>query len=542
MSLIRLNRYLLRQSTKCYSTAVTQNEEYTAVPHYPPILDPSPEKVRERRKQSEHDEIKSVKTIEEKQIKLNMPRYYGFKCYEFHEDVIPYDNLKLAQHITRTHLKIDNNLSDYYKDINVDSIAENLKAKFEDALTIELDGYKTRTSKLDLSPNELENIITAQIVKQVNRAIMNNMVQDYSHLLDVQVDVEPRLEAFWFAGGMNPPKNIKKYRTGKGQDFRKHTENDPTDRLIAYDGKPLLTLRSCIPLKPLMSYQEANIEDLEVPKWRFDPRVVGTMTKHSHMANIPGFWPGDPHHFGVLSYHKRGHIINRPYNDLEDDKEALHRQAILQSFAWLHSQANYQGFTTFNDITYPIVTQSVITNGQVWSFYSYQMNTMLVHGTNIDTNPKVNICYATPEVKLFEEFKDGKLVGFNDDVLKMLLRFYANVPEERMGVNLHPYLSQSEKTIADYTDVEKREWLEREYKFLVSHRPRYKLGYEVYNWEKIYKVDFKTRPMEPRRRPFELMQKPSNRRLDDRKPFYIPRALRPDLPRNKGRDAKEYFP
>lgn len=235
-------------------------------------------------------------------------------------------------------------------------------------------------------------------------------------------------------------------------------------------------------------------------------------------------------------------MVERKYDDETERKDAIHRQGILGSFAWLNAQANYLGFTTFNDITYPLVTQSVVTNGRLWSFYVYQLNTVLLHSTNTKENPKRNICWATPELKLFESVEDDKIVGFNTDVLKNLLKFYANVPQERLGLNMRPYLSQEEKIAADYKDDDKREWLEREYKYLVSNRPRYKLEYEVYNWEKIYKIDHKTRIMEPRRRPFEIFQKPSNRKLNERKPFYVPKKLRPHLPKRLGRDAKEYFP
>lgn len=167
---------------------------------------------------------------------------------------------------------------------------------------------------------------------------------------------------------------------------------------------------------------------------------------------------------------------------------------------------------------------------------------MLIHGKNVDENPKRNICWATPEMKLYDSVADGKLIGFNDDVLKVLLKFYANQPAQRLGVNLTPYLKHKEKVVADYEDADKREWLEREYKFLVSNRPRLVDIDEVYHWEKIYKIDNKTRFMEKRLRFFELFQKPQDRRLDDRLGKYIPRALRPELPRHKGRRAKEYWP
>lgn len=151
-------------------------------------------------------------------------------------------------------------------------------------------------------------------------------------------------------------------------------------------------------------------------------------------------------------------------------------------------------------------------------------------------------------------------MGLNEDVLKMLLQFYGNAPAERLGINMRPYLSQEEQLVADYEvsvwtfwvagfnkvgwlqDDDKRQWLEREYKYIMANRPRHRPMDELFAWEKIYKVDHKTRPMEKRLRYFELFQKPWTRQLNERLAEYIPKACRPELPKYKGRRAKEYWP
>ncbi|KAI4458469.1 mitochondrial 28s ribosomal protein s30/p52 pro-apototic protein [Holotrichia oblita] len=544
MSLIRIPRNITKKLPIChkFSTAVLNNEEYTTTPNYPPILDLSYEKVQERKKESNYEEIKAVKTIEEKQIKLNMPKYYGFKCYMFNDEKIPYGQLPLIQHITKTHLIVKDQLPDYYNQINVDTLVNDIKKDIEEVLVIEYNHYRRKHEVLneDIDITAQDKLLTSSICRQINRSLINNLSNTYAHLKQLQIDLDQRIESFWFASGMDPPENIKRYRLG--EKWREHTENEPTNRAMQYTGTSMISLRSKLPLLPIVPHSEAVNEDLKIPYFKYDPRVVGTITTHRHITNIPGFWPGDKYEYGLLSYHPRSYLIGRNYNDPLDNTESLHRQALLSCFGWLNAQANYLGFTTFNDITYPLVTQSAITNGQTWSFYVYQLNTILNHSKHVRENPKRNICWATPEMKLFEEIKDGKVVGFNDETLKMLIRYYANTPEERLGVNMKPYLNNEEKVCADYKDDDKRNWLEKEYKFLMANRPRYKEFYEVHHWEKIYKIDHQTRPNEARRRPFELNQKPSNRRLDHRQPAYIPRALRPDLPRNKGRYAKEYFP
>ncbi|CAG9818018.1 unnamed protein product [Phaedon cochleariae] len=528
---------------RCFATALPNDEEYTATPHYPPILDMSFEKKLERKKVAKHEEIKAVKTVEEKQIKLNMPRFYGFKSYMLNEDYCPYNNLGLAQHVTRTHLIVNNELPEYYKNIDVSGVALNLKSEIEEAIAVEIDGYKRENdfTNDDLTKVEMENLTSSLIVKQLNRIIKNEMSTSHPHMKNAQIDYEPRIESTWLAGGMDAPERVKSVR--RGRPWTKHMEDDPVDRLMVFVGSPCMTVRSELPLPPIVSRDEAENAELEVPFFRLDPRAVGNKTEFRHIANTPGFWPGDPHKFGLLSYHNRGYLHNRKhYQDPQDDKEAVHRQAIIASFGWLQAQANFLGFNTYNDITYPLVTQTVITDGKVWSFYAYQLNTIVFHTMYVNENPKRNICWGTEELNLYDRVENGKLEGFNDQVLELLLKFYCNVPESRLGINLTPYLNHEEKVIADYADDDKRQWLEREYKFLVSNRPRFKLDYEVYSWEKIYKIDNKTRHMDKKLRPFELLQDPFKRTLDDRQPIYIPRKFRPHLPRHKGKYAKEYFP
>lgn len=100
------------------------------------------------------------------------------------------------------------------------------------------------------------------------------------------MDYDPRIESFWFAGGMDPPEHIKSCR--KGIDWLKHMENDPVDRAIQYLGVPILTLRANQPLQPIISLGEAENPDLEVPFCKYDPRVFWTETTFRHGVNLPG--------------------------------------------------------------------------------------------------------------------------------------------------------------------------------------------------------------------------------------------------------------
>lgn len=319
---------------------------------------------------------------------------------------------------------------------------------------------------------------------------------------------------------------------------------------ICNQGKPILQIRNHLPLPPVIDgFKDEAFDVEEVPKPRNDPQAIGYRRVYQHVKTIPGFWPGSEHEFGQLCYHNR-HTYKVKYNtvnciDEEDKKNALKAQAILNSFGWLVGQAYYQGFSTFNDLTYPLTTQTIITDGQYWSFYVYQLNTTVFETVYFDRNRRTNKCWGTDELKLFEEIdSNGKVIGFNDDVLRYLVQFYLAEPKER-NIEMKPYLDKEEQTIADIDHLERREFLEKLYKHLMSGRPRHRtdLAPEVYLWEWIYKIKFQTRPMDPRLRFFELNQDPWDRRLDEHTPKYIPRIKRiGGYHDKKNKWEKTYYP
>jgi len=74
----------------------------------------------------------------------------------------------------------------------------------------------------------------------------------------------------------------------------------------------------------------------------------------------------------------------------------------------------FVGFTICNEITYPLVNQSIITNGKTWSFYMYQLNTMRFFKSQDDINSPVapsNICWGTKQTELFHDITDNHIVG-----------------------------------------------------------------------------------------------------------------------------------
>ncbi|XP_050349705.1 28S ribosomal protein S30, mitochondrial [Nymphalis io] len=547
MRLLRINGTfpkLRKLIYRRYAQAIQAEEsEYTEAPVYPPILDMSLQARKLREREAVHKKIEKINTVEEKQIALNMPRYYGWKCVILNDDKVPYNALPLVQHYTRTSFNYLDKLPDIYSQSSTvaDAVVQEIKPYIEECIAIENEGVEHKFATIVDKPEQqqIENAKTRNVVRQINRIISNNLTDKVSHILSSQVDYDPRHEAFWFVGGVDVPNNVVNWR--KKFKWLKDRAHESLDRPVQYLGSPLLTIRNQFPLKPVIPYSEAENPEFKVPSYSCVPETLGYYSNYRHGTNIPGFWPGDCDEFGLLSYHGRGHLLDRSesYGE-EDNLEALHCQAIKASFGWLLAQANYKGFTTYNDLTYPLVTQAIITNGHLMSFYVYQLNTITMHSDKVDNNPKYNICFGTKPLPLYDSIEDGKVKGLNEGVLKMLVQFYLNGPEER-DHDMAPFLGKEEQIIADIEDDNRRCWLESTYKHIVSNRPKHFLPPELYLWEKIYKIKFNTRFFEAKRKPFEFDINPFNRRLDEHLPPYIPKVLRP-YPRSKKKFETTYYP
>ena len=525
---------------RCNSTISTE----TSTIAYPPILDLS-YKVRVRRKEEIwYEKIKKLETVEEKLYGINMPRYYGWKSLYLKERHVLCNSLDHAQYITRTHVVNNHELPDFYNNVitseQLDAVIQIVKNHIENILGFE---YYNRLREQEITEKTAENKKKLQddlingIVYQINRILLATLSSNLPHLMKAQVDYEPRVEAFWFIGGIDPPTLIRKTRANS-----KHLKayaDDPVNMPVQYFGSPILQLRHQFPLKEIVPLNECKNLELNVPEFKFDPRTIGHTFSYKHATCIPGFWPGDPDEFGLLSYHN----INNSRNSELYYEDSYIVQAIFASYGWLLSQASYQGFSTVYDITYPLTSQTVFTNGQEWSFCVYQLNTTLVHSEHVDQNPKRNMCWVTKPMKLFDTIEEGKVHGFNEDVLRTLIKFYVNMPEERLNVDMKPYLGKTVKYLADIENRDRRVFLERGFKHISSNRPKHYLMPEMYAWQKIYMVDHKTRPMDKKRDPWQFGYKPTKRRLDDHLPLYVPKCLRAN-PKKKRVDrwAKTYYP
>lgn len=119
-------------------------DEYTEKPEYPEILDVSEAAVKRRKFYAEHEELKNVTTIEGKILKINMPRYYGWKSYFLGDKFnYPYDCLPYIQHYTRTLIK-EGIPAEYYKisTETEDKLVAEIRGLIEDSIVFQHQGYR----------------------------------------------------------------------------------------------------------------------------------------------------------------------------------------------------------------------------------------------------------------------------------------------------------------------------------------------------------------------------------------------------------------
>lgn len=176
------------------------------------------------------------------------------------------------------------------------------------------------------------------VSQQINRILTTHLAPNYNHLIEAQMDIEPRREAFWFFGGFELPYEMVKKR----KNAREEVKDEPINQNLQYIGHPIFQLRHNLPLKEIISLEESENPSLEIPVESKDPRQYELFSERRRATIIPGFWPGDHSEFGIISYHNRGHLQTRPKH-FNDEEDALKTQAVLGSFSWLYGQACYQG-------------------------------------------------------------------------------------------------------------------------------------------------------------------------------------------------------
>ncbi|GAB6018996.1 mitochondrial ribosomal protein, S30 [Chamberlinius hualienensis] len=437
------------------SQSVFRNEDipsdYREVPEYPKCFDTTPAGRQRKIRQGWYDRVLDAPTVEEKYLQFWPAKYNRYLAQMFTPITVfrSYNTLPLVKYATRTHFL--EGLPSEDDPIAVDAIVEHITPYVITAVKTAFENYKSYSNNPGKEHfdqlMQIDKLRGQMMIDQVHRIISLFIGQQHLHVRQSQVDYEPRIDSFWFGGGFpstyfERALRHKKYLAGD--------INAPMNLTFQFKGNHYMNIRNEDPLPPFVDVNDALCTATEENRnFETSPNAYGFFHDFRYPSMVPGFWPGEPCGFGTLSFLTREYALNSAkLFGVDSIQDTLHSYGVISSFGWLLGLAFDKGFTPYQDLTYPITTQTVITNGQMWSFYNYQLNTICFSNDFINDKYR-NVCWGTNEMKLFDSVTDEGVHGFNPAVLKCLVRMYLNSPQSRVGVSLKPYL----KDVSHASDV-----------------------------------------------------------------------------------------
>ena len=131
-----IRRFLVRRSFSLNVRDVNQDDQIES--DYPPVLDTSYKATKNRETERWHKLIQNLPTAQEKQLELNMSRYYGHWSCQLSSHDVHYNHAEFVQFATRSN--IVEAWPDAYinLDTQVNKFLPSLKKKIEDILILEL--------------------------------------------------------------------------------------------------------------------------------------------------------------------------------------------------------------------------------------------------------------------------------------------------------------------------------------------------------------------------------------------------------------------
>jgi len=578
--LLSSSRWLLRR--KCSTNHLTLTlrslhgpqwkNEFTDQPNYPkiPQFKSKEEKCIAKTKES----VKQLGTVEEKMYQINRPKYYGWYSYMIRPDYVAADLLGFSQFATWT--RVQNGLPDYFQQPKLEEesskIISEIGGLIEQVILNEAcyrqPSHLVSNDKLPLreknvtgpgmrSPIFEENDSSRAVIKRIHEIIQSHLALSHQHLKDSVEDYDARNESFWFRGGVQPDQSMRRKRKGimdkmkekklKGErivEFAEGYLESPYERSLQIKHSSVVQVRHELPLDEFISRDDPLCTEIKVPIVDFDPRAFGLRAKCQHGTNIPGYWPEDSHQQGLLAYHTRVNgynskcVMNSSLHDEQVTREQDVSKGILTNFSWLLPQACHLGFSPLNELTYPLTSQSVNTDGRKWSFFAYQMNTCDLSHNDMSEHTHQNVLWTQPPVDLYSKVEDGKVVSYDPDCLKPLIKMYLNKPRER-PYNMKPYLSSVDKLV-DFKDDYQRDRFMTIIRNQLSNRPKTVEKPELYMWEKIMLIDNNAFPeldLARRRRWWHMAKidflgkehwDPEFVNTDEKRDRYIPKGMRPE--------------
>ncbi|XP_018587053.2 large ribosomal subunit protein mL65 [Scleropages formosus] len=294
-----------------------------------------------------------------------------------------------------------------------EELVSEVRALVSDALLQE--SYHMKKARAFLG--RAQEHLVAPFLTNVVCAVTGALSRQSALLRASSLDLRPDVNFYWMRGQRTIPRG---HRSGRVEPIRFQIDDKPHSQIRVPQQLP-----EFLPL-------EAHIPQ-EVPAVSYPPDLMPLFKKQYDNNVSIGSKFGDPCCYGHTQFHV---VQDRYHRDRlikaglpEQVEVGLRANAIASLFAWTAAQAMYQGFWSREDVTRPFVSQAVITDGRYFSFFCYQLNTVALSVDTDAGNRRTNVCWGTESLPLYEALRDGELLGLNQGVLELLVRFLLNAPQ-----------------------------------------------------------------------------------------------------------------
>uniref|UniRef100_A0A914M9Q3 Uncharacterized protein n=1 Tax=Meloidogyne incognita TaxID=6306 RepID=A0A914M9Q3_MELIC len=261
-------------------------------------------------------------------------------------------------------------------------------------------------------------------------------------LLDHRISYNPRCESFWIRSGFTHLYDqLPVWETDK-EAWIEESKPHPRPRFTGDDERCLGELsftmrdnfasqvRSKFPLKNIFDFSDDRLNSPLFPETTedggenlnlendviFNPRIFNLHPEMDILWQCPGYEydSEETHTFGRLAIKDISPIFQNLVNwkveqGLEWNEtlnDCVKATAISSLFNWLNAQAHCLGNTQYTDITSPITSQLILSDGKYFWFAVGQLNTIAI---NIDVegfnNPRTNCCYFEGPYLLYDSFE-----------------------------------------------------------------------------------------------------------------------------------------
>ncbi len=224
---------------------------------------------------------------------------------------------------------------------------------------------------------------------------------EFEHLRDSHFTFEPIVECYWRRNGHN----------------------------FVCQPTPLYTLHTANGLD-LFCDPEAQLGT--IPPVKFLPSSLGVF-KRSFDQITP---------FGGCRRHSpfpMTHTLFMTYRSAASNDQLL-AHGLIQLFAQAAGEAVHKGFKLDRPLSFPLVNQGIITNGQYFTFVAFQLNTLDFREDSNDT--RHNVFWAGPTMRFYDDVVPGeKLEGVNKQCAATIVKLLLNRTDvKRTKINwIEPY-------------------------------------------------------------------------------------------------------